>query len=231
MLGSHQRWVAASGTHLLVVDPEAEQEGLRDAFAGRGIHLTWATSTTDALVEFGRTDPPAVVVALEAPGIPTAEFVSTIRRHGSPYVLAAGDRVTDAAAEVLMAGAGAWLRRPYAVAELWEQLAASPHPVVTHARISFGRLELDGAAYRVSIADQRLPDLPLKEFELLRALMLRAPEVVSDAELRLALWGSTGGTSSRNTIAMHVTRLRARLQSSVVVRRVRGRGYALSAAD
>lgn len=225
---AQQRWVEAAGSHLLVVDPHPEQLDLRLGLADRGVCLNWSRSTTDALVEFGRTEPDAVVVALDTPGISAAEFVSTIRRHGSPYVMAAGDQVTEAAAGVLMAGAGTWLQRPYAADDLWARLASSPHPTGAHVRLAVGTLTLDAAAYRVSIGDRRLPDLPLKEFELLRALMLRAPEVVGDAELTRALWGTTGGATGRNNIAMHVTRLRARLGGVVSVRRVRGRGYALT---
>ncbi|NHA01503.1 helix-turn-helix domain-containing protein [Nocardioides sp. W3-2-3] len=58
--------------------------------------------------------------------------------------------------------------------------------------------------------------------------MLHAPGVVTDDELGDALWGTSGHRPGGNTIAMHVTRLRARLGSAAVVRRVRGRGYSLT---
>jgi len=53
--------------------------------------------------------------------------------------------------------------------------------------------------------------------------------VVTDDELRDALWGTDGKRPGGNTIAMHVTRLRSRLGSAVDVRRIRGRGYCLTA--
>ncbi|TYL45581.1 response regulator transcription factor [Nocardioides sp. BGMRC 2183] len=223
------RWAEAAGAQLLVIDPDHEPDDLRDGLAGRGIHLTWVNSTIDGLIAFGRTDPHAVVVAPEAAGIPAEEFVTTIRRHGSPYVIAALAQVSDAAVgELMVAGASAWVPRPFSVGELWGQLASSPHSIEEHARIAVGPIELDAAAYRVTIDEHRIPDLPLKEFELLRALLLRAPGVVTDDELRAALWGSHNGHPSGNTIAMHVTRLRARLGDVAQVRRIRGRGYALT---
>jgi DNA-binding response OmpR family regulator len=91
-----------------------------------------------------------------------------------------------------------------------------------------GRIELDAASYRVLIDGERIADLPLKEFELLRTLMLRAPDVVTDEELRRELWGVTARSPSSNTIAMHVARLRSRLGDAATVRRIRGRGYALA---
>ncbi|MEQ6901607.1 winged helix-turn-helix domain-containing protein [Nocardioides sp. YIM 152588] len=226
------RWAETAGAQLLVVDPDSERADLRDAMAGRGVHLTWVSSTLDALVEFGRTDPHAVVVAPEAKGIPAEEFVSTIRRHGSPYVIAALEQASDAAVGSLMvAGASAWVARPYEVDDLWDVLVASPGALEEHARLSFGPIDLDAAAYRVTIHGHRIPDPPLKEFELLRALMLRAPDVISDDELRVALWGGADDARSGSTIAMHVTRLRARLGEAAEVRRIRGRGYSLTVDD
>jgi two-component system, OmpR family, response regulator len=58
--------------------------------------------------------------------------------------------------------------------------------------------------------------------------MMRAPGVVTDTELRDALWGSEGVRPGGNTIAMHATRLRRRLGDAADVRRIRGRGYALT---
>jgi DNA-binding response OmpR family regulator len=226
-------WAVATGPQVLVVDPEGESAELRDALAVRGVQLTWSRTTADALVAFGRLDPYAVVVAPDvsggAAGPTPAEFVATIKRHGSPYVIAAVCGAPDAASAALLdAGASAWVSRPYSARELWERLSSSPYPIEEHTRVVVGPVELDTAAYSVHVDGRRIPDLPLKEFELLRALMLRAPEVVSDDEVREALWGSGPGAPGGNTIAMHATRLRGRLGGTASVRRVRGRGYALS---
>ena len=223
------RWVEAAGAQLLVVDPGHDDEGLAGAMAGRGVHVTWVSSTVDGLVEFGRLDPHTVVVSSVAPGVPPAEFVTAIRRHGTPYVVAALEH--GGAAEVgglMLAGASAVVARPYSAEHLWELLSHSPRPLADHVRLVVGPIEIDAAAYRVLVRGERIADLPLKEFELLRALMLRAPGVVTDTELRDALWGSDGLRPGGNTIAMHATRLRRRLGDAADVRRIRGRGYALT---
>jgi DNA-binding response OmpR family regulator len=224
-----RRWAETAGAQLLVVDPGTDDAGLADGMAGRGVHVTWVASTVDGLVEFGRLDPHTVVVSPEAPGVPAADFVSTIRRHGSPYVVAALEH--DNAAEIgvlMLAGASAVVTRPYSPGRLWELLSHSPRSLADHARLVVGPIELDAAAYQVVIDGERIPDLPLKEFELLRALMLRAPGIVTDVELRDALWGSGDIRPSGNTIAMHATRLRRRLGEVADVRRIRGRGYSLT---
>ena len=223
------RWAETAGAHLLVVDPAPDEGGLSEGMAGRGVHVTWVSSTVDGLVEFGRLDPHTVVVSPEAPGVSAAEFVTAIRRHGSPYVVAALEHENAAQVGGLMlAGASAVVARPYSADHLWELLSHSPRSLEEHARLVVGPIDLDAAAYRVLINGQRIADLPLKEFELLRALMLRSPGVVTDLELRDALWGSEGVRPSGNTIAMHVTRLRHRLGPAADVRRIRGRGYSLT---
>ena len=223
------RWAETAGAQLLVVDPGEDDARLSDGMAGRGVHVTWVSTTFDGLIEFGRLDPHTVVVSPEAPGMPAAEFVTAIRKHGSPYVVAALEHHNAAAVGGLMlAGASAVVARPYSADHLWELLSHAPRSLDEHARVVVGPIELDAAAYQVLINGERIGDLPLKEFELLRALMFRAPGMVTDNELRQALWGSEGVRPSGNTIAMHVTRLRHRLGAAADVRRIRGRGYSLT---
>lgn len=221
------RWAETSGVQLLVVDPAPDQGALADAMAGHGVHVTWVGSTLDGLVEFGRTDPHAVVVTPDAPGIPPEDFVCLVRRYGSPYVIA-GAEDAGGVGPLMLAGAAAVVLRPYAPQDLWALMSHGPRSVVEHARVEFGPIELDATAFTVRVHGQRIADLPLKEFELLRALMLSAPGVVTDDELGEALWGTHGHRPGGNTIAMHVTRLRARLGEAAVVRRIRGKGYCLT---
>ena len=224
------RWAETAGAHLLVVDPGSESGGLSDAMAARGVHVTWTRSTVDGLIEFGRLDPQAVVVAPDTPGLPAEDFVAAVMRHGTPYVVAALEHArAGEVAAVMLAGASAVVTRPYSAVQLWELLNRSPRALDEHAKVAVGVIELDASAYTVAIAGCRIADLPLKEFELLRTLMLRAPGVVTDDELRTALWGSNASRPSGNTIAMHVTRLRNRLGDAADVRRIRGRGYSLTA--
>ena len=57
--------------------------------------------------------------------------------------------------------------------------------------------------------------------------MQRAPEIVSDEDLAMALWG-THRTGRDNSMSVHVGRLRTRLEGIADIRRIRGRGYALA---
>lgn len=229
---SSMHWTEATGAQLLVVDPRDDETELARAMAARGVHVTWVPSTLDGLIEFGRVTPNAVIVAPEATGIPATEFVGKIRERGSTLVIAslAAADVEDAerAGRMILAGAGAVVTRPYSFDALWDVLQRYNHILDDHARVTFGPIELDARAYTVRVHGERIPDLPLKEFELLRTLMYRAPEVLTDEELRASLWGSERGGPTDNTIAVHAARLRHRLHEVARVRRVRGRGYSLT---
>ncbi len=225
------RWNESPGARLLVVDARGDRERLRDDLAARGVHVTWAGSTLDGLIEFGRTEPTAVLIAPDAPGVPATEFVCKIREYGAPFVIAALDGAEAAGAGPLMlAGVGAAVTRPYTAGTVWDVLQRASPALDGHARVTFGPIELDGRAYAVRIDGERIADLPLKEFEVLRTLMYHAPEVLSDSELRAAVWGAQAEGPPANTIAVHVGRLRNRLQGVARIRRIRGRGYSLTLA-
>ena len=149
------------------------------------MHVTWVTSTLDGLLEYGRINPNAVIVSPAAQGIPATEFIAKIHEYGTAFVVAglAADDVTDAG-RLILAGAGAIVTRPYTAEDVWEVLQRYRHTLDDHARVSFGPIELDARAYTVRVNGERISDLPLKEFELLRVLLYRAPEVLSDEELR-----------------------------------------------
>ena len=222
---SLHRWVEAAGARLLVVDPDDDGGALAERMAGHGIHVTWVGTTLDALVAFGRTDPHAVLVAPECPGVTPVDFVHLIRSHGTPYVMAAAGAGSG---PLVMAGAALVVPRPYDAQRVWEAMCQGPRSVADHALVEAGAIELDAASFTVRVRGERIADLPLKEFELLRALLIAAPGMVTDDELRDALWGDSGRRPGGNTIAMHVTRLRARLGDAALVRRIRGRGYTLT---
>lgn len=223
------RWAEAAGAHVLVVDPAEDDRGLVTAMAGRGVHLTWVATTSEGLIEFGRLDPHVVVVAADADGAATCDFVAAVVERGTAYVVAGvRDDAAAEAGELVLRGAHAVVARPYDPAELWDVLHRAPRSLDDHACVRFGPIELDAGSYSVRVAERRIKDLPLKEFELLRALLLSAPEVVTDDALRSALWGPAGTRPSGNTIAMHVTRLRHRLAGTAEIRRIRGRGYSLT---
>lgn len=222
-------WTRVTGAQVLVVDPAPVDPDLVDGLANRGACLTWVASTLDGLVELGRRDPVAVVVAPETPGASSVDFVRTVHELGTAVAIAGLSTVDDPlAGALLLAGASAVVARPYSATTLWQVLVRHVPHLDERLCLSLGPIELDAAAYTVAVGDTRIGDLPLKEFELLRALLHRAPEVLADQDVRVALWGGVDAGPSDNAIHVHVRRLRRRLDGVARIRRVRGRGYSLT---
>src|SRR5215207_154189 len=228
-LQSLDRWTRANGAPLLVIDPIGDVEALRSGMASRGVHVTWVRSALDGLVEFGRTNPRAVIVSPYLTDLPAVDLVATIRRHSPVTVIAGLPEDPDAdAGPLVLAGARAILTLPYTPESVWGLLHDLDPGLDEHALLSYGPLELDAAAYTVRVRGMRIPDPPPREFELLRVLVQRAPEIVSDEDLAVALWGSHRSGGRDNTMSVHVGRLRSRLGGIADIRRIRGRGYALT---
>ena len=125
-----------------------------------------------------------------------------------------------------MAGGNAAIERPYNAVDVWGMLEGNRHAFDPPTPLTLGSLELDPRAYSVKVNGERIRDLPLKEFELLRTLMNRAPEVLPDQDVWRLLWGHE--QVNGNNLAVHVARLRHRLEGAARIRRIRGRGYLLA---
>jgi DNA-binding response OmpR family regulator len=229
----HEQWTRETGAHLFIVDDRVLGRGacqaIHEGLAARGVYATTLDSGLDALVELGRTDPGAVIVSSSLPDMSAEDFVQKVREHSDAVVLAVRD-TSDATAAAALIAAGAFnvISRPYDAETIWTALGRRTQPLDDHALLSYGPIELDARAFVVSLDGRRLRDLPYKEFAVLRALLKRAPDVVSNAELRATVWGDSVKAVSDNTITVYIRRLRQRLGSAAEIRRVRGRGYALT---
>jgi DNA-binding response OmpR family regulator len=221
---------AGPGFLLLVVDPDRTGSAVLDGqlLAG-GISTVWCHDGGEALVEFGRRRPHAVLTAARLDGVDTATVVRTLRNAGCRTVLVGvGPHDLAAAGPALVAGAAGVVSRPYQGPELAGRLELEVHDFEQRFRLVYGPLELDPWAYRVRVGGRVLDNLPLKEFELLRLLMAHADHVVSADQIRAALWGDRGAAPSSNVITVYVGRLRHRLSGVAELRTVRGLGYRLT---
>ena len=229
---SSEAGLAAAPTYAVpvqVIGPAEDADRVTQQLGCEGVEVRGFSSALDALVHFGETKPEVVVVASTVEGAAAAEVVTALRRHGAPLVVALVDPGDAAlAGQMVLAGARSVLTRPFAAEDLWRALERPASELRPHAQLRHGPILLDTDSYAVWIHGERVPDPPGKEFELLHALLRRAPGIVGNDELRASLWGGEGLGPSDNTIAVHVARLRHRLEGVARIRRLRGRGYALT---
>lgn len=100
----------------------------------------------------------------------------------------------------------------------------TPHTNGQLRVLTVGDVALYIDAYRLTVAGTAVR-VPLKEFLLLRCLMLNAGRVVGRQELLDSAWDSADQGTCRNYLEVHIRRLRGKLGDYGVIRTVRGVGY------
>ena len=215
---------------LLVADPEsALVHDLAAALEREGVEVMGVTDGAQALLQAGALRPDVVLVSASLPVIGAVEFIRAVRlTRGDPRPAGRG-RGTRPAGRTGTRGRSHRMRGPAVPGAR----APAPGAGRVHRRVGIrrmlvvGKVELDVNAYQVKV-DGRTVHLPLREFELLHYLMRNAHRTVTREQIMRHVWNSTD-TTSTNTIAVHVKRLRARLgdNDDQLIQTVRGVGYRL----
>lgn len=131
-------------------------------------------------------------------------------------------------------GADDYIVKPFGVRELTARVKAllrrTSLPEDQTRELSFGRLVLDTSKYRAKL-DGRALELTLKEYELLKYLMMNAEQVLTREVLLEKIWGYDYMGETR-TVDVHIRHLRAKLgDMQDRIETVRGVGYRFIATD
>lgn len=221
----------AGQVSLLVADEDAATRALVPALAGPEVSVTLCEDGAAALWLAGRVNPVLVLLSASLPGVTATEVAAVLTRHGdcSPTVavgVSAGE--AERAGSVLAAGARHVVSRPYRRSEIDPLLAVHRERALRETPVLVvGALELNGPAFEVRAAGRPL-QLSLREFELLRLLMLHTEAVLSTDRISEEIWKPRGETVSANTIAVHMRHLRRHVQGVASIVAVRGVGYRLT---
>ncbi|WP_327089634.1 response regulator transcription factor [Nonomuraea sp. NBC_01738] len=220
---------ASTAPTLLVADPDtAVIKALTAALEGEGVEVRGATDGAQALLQAGALRPDVVLVSSLLPVVGAIDFVRAVRSSRPvPVLLGVDEGHAEQAVQALAAGASACVARPYRVPELLPFIQAASNGAENRGIMSVGMVELNVKAYQVRVTG-RVVHLPLREFELLHYLMRNADRTVTREQIMRHVWHATD-TTSTNTIAVHVKRLRARLGDvdDQLIQTVRGVGYRL----
>jgi DNA-binding response OmpR family regulator len=218
----------------LVADPDPDACGVlrKRAGASREVDLVMCVDGAQVLYLAGSLSPDLVVLSVQLPIVGASDVVAALRAHlDAPVYVGLGLGEAEAAGPVLAAGATGILNRPYERRDLDglldAQVARVRARMAQEAVVRLGPLELDSPAFEVRL-DGRPLDLTLREFELLRFLMLHSDRAVTQDQIRAGIWGARGEDVTGNTIAVHIGRLRVRLDGAAEIISIRGVGYRLS---
>jgi len=125
-------------------------------------------------------------------------------------------------------GADDYIRKPFSVMELLSRVKAllrrTKEDIPEKLRV--GNITLDNERHTVNTDDRNII-LTLKEYELLRYLMINEDIVLGRESIMQYVWGSDFEGESR-TVDMHIKTLRQKLgDSGRQIRTVRGVGYSI----
>lgn len=223
-------------TKILIVEDEAglvtllkynlEKQGYETAVVMDGREVM-----TTALME----KPDLVLLDWMLPSVAGIDLCREIRKtyelRNTPIIMltARGDEADKV--KGLSFGADDYITKPFSVPELMARIAALLRravPAPTHARLSFGDIEMDFAKRRV-MRGERQVHLGPTEFRLLQFLMEKPGDVLSRESLLKSVWGGSIHVELR-TVDVHIRRLRRALNEGGepdVIRTVRSAGYAL----
>jgi DNA-binding response OmpR family regulator len=224
----------ASNVHVVVVDDERRMVELVSGYLEElGFRTTGCHDGREALTAARADDVDAVVLDLMLPGVSGLDVCRRLRREGNdvPILMLTARGAVPERVAGLEAGADDYLVKPFALEELAARLKAirRRRENVEH-RLVAGDVVLDPLEQRVWVAEVEVT-LARREFAMLNALMENAGRVVSRSRLFDEVWEGEVDLRS-NSIDVHISRLRSRLEGSASVKVVtlRGVGYRLETA-
>ncbi|NKR11160.1 MULTISPECIES: winged helix-turn-helix domain-containing protein [unclassified Paenarthrobacter] len=211
---------------VLVIDPDGQAPApLLDYCRANGIRTVVEATGAAGLIAYGRTPADAVVLADTVTDIAPATVAAAIAADGTTpvlMVLATGLAEPPAAVAGVLPG---YDQAPSTriLARLARRAAGVPE------QLKVGSLVMRVAAFEV-LENGKPVTLTLREFEILRVLMLAQGRAVPLEQLKDDVWGAVGETARTQTLKVHLNRIRSKLIGRTQPIAVRGIGYRLATA-
>lgn len=226
--------LAPTATILLVDDEPAIGEVVRRAFEQVGFRVLVAGDGRRGIELFRSRSPELVIVDLMLPLVSGLDVCRVIRSESAVPVIIltarGGDADRMAAFEI---GADDYVTKPLSINELIARVRAHlrralmSSPALDADVLYAGSIELNVARHEVHVKGNRV-ELTLKEFELLRTLMLGKGRLRTRSFLISEVWGRDYSGDTQ-TLDVHVKRLRHKIEGRPhypeMIITVRGLGY------
>jgi len=220
---------------LIVEDEPAVARGLRDAFEFRGFRVAVAEDGEAALATAREGTFDAILLDIMLPKVSGFTVMETLRAEGdtTPTIMLTARGEEEEKVRGLVAGADDYVVKPFSVTELVARVEANLRrremDLAPPETLSFDGVTVDLERHTV-VRDGETEELPLRETNLLRYLMMNRERVVSRDELLERVWEypNAKGVETR-TVDNYIVRLRQKVEPDPsnprVVVTVRGRGY------
>lgn len=214
---------------LVVEDDKAISEFVKLELEHEGFGVCVSSDGRDALVQFEKYAPDAVLLDVMLPALSGLEVLRRIRKASSvPVILVTARGETYDKVNGLDAGADDYIAKPFEIEELLARLravlrraASSPPPTLTAGNLVMNCDSMD------VLLDGRHIDLSKTEFLLLKCLLSNKGVVLSRDKIIDEVWGEDYYIDE-NSVDVYVRYLRAKIGDDIITT-VRGMGYTIRA--
>lgn len=219
---------------LLIEDETAIADSVAYSLRTEGFDVEVAYDGLEGLALFSTFSPNLIILDLMLPKLSGLDFCRSVRKESSvPIIMLTAkteeiDRVVG-----LELGADDYVPKPFSIRELVARVRAvlrrtqGLQDQEVQMKFRVGRVEMDLGRRRVTV-DGEVVHLPLKQFELLRVLMMNRGKVVDREELFRMVWDEDTAYDT-GTLDVHVRWLREKIETDPsnprYLRTVRGIGY------
>lgn len=215
---------------LIVEDDDAVATALVDAVTAAGHTAICVARGADALLRHRE----AQMILLDL-GLPDMDGLEVLRKlrliTSSPIVILSARDDERSVVRGLRQGADDYLVKPIGLTVLLARIEAvarrSQLSSSSSSELQVGELRIDLDKRTAGLGERSL-NLTAKEFDLLSLLAQHAGSVVTREQILDALWGDAFIAVSRS-LDVHLTGLRAKLDSPGMIINVRGVGYRIEA--
>lgn len=218
-------------TVLLIEDDAGVRAPLRAAFESAGYRVLEADLVAVGLNEFRTKEPDLVVLDVELPDGTGIEACQSIRAHKSlsktPVIMLTGRGGLEQKGEGFGAGADHYLVKPVHPKEilLWAgSLLKRSGGEEDSEAVEAGELSVDRKAMIARYKGEALPNLTVKELELLYFLVRKRPAVLSRKHILSTLWRTV---AVDHVVDTHLANLRKKLPPEISdrIQNVPGKGF------
>jgi two-component system, OmpR family, response regulator RegX3 len=219
---------------LLIEDEAAIADSVSYSLQNEGFDVIIASDGAAGLAAARSASPDLIVLDLMLPKLSGLDLCRIVRRESSVPIIMLTAKTEEVDRVVgLELGADDYVTKPFSTRELIARVRA----VLRRAdgavgddgdlRLSAGEVSIDIARRRVTVSDEPV-HLPLKQFELLKTLMLHQDKVLTREYLFQTIWDSDASYDT-GTLDVHIRWLREKVEKDPghprYIRTVRGVGY------
>lgn len=214
---------------LVVEDDFLVADSIRRGLCMSGFAVDCASDVEQAAAALVAEHFDLALLDIALPGTDGLTFLRRLRNSGShlPVIILTARETLATKVQALDLGADDFLVKPFEQSELAARCRAliRRSNLKSSGQLTLGRLRIDITGRQLYIADE-LVELTGREWSIVECLALNSGRIVTKERLQQAV-ASWDQAITPNAVEVHVSRVRAKLGDSVVLRAVRGLGYRL----